>query len=211
MWNWLKSAFSFVSSLAGKVLGKSGERALVNSTCDGAITAVENITERLLADQISVDTWLKECRLALKNAYIQQYLLGIGGQGQLTFKDYGSIGGMLGEQYKYLQNFAREIAAGNLTPGQIKRRIAMYANSAREGYARARARAHGIPEGKIPAFPGQQCECLTSCKCNWRYEENDNEWLLYWELGITKTGTHCDTCLERTSKWYPYIISKAEE
>jgi hypothetical protein len=208
MWNWLKSAFSFVSGLTGKLLGKSGERTLVNSVANDGITAVENITERLLADQIDVNTWLREVRAELKNVYIQQYLLGIGGQSQLTFKDYGSIGGMLADQYRYLQDFAREIAAGNLTPGKIKQRIAMYANSCRESWGRARGRAYGIPEGKIPAFPGQQCTCLTSCKCAWRFEENKKEWLLYWELGITKSGTHCDTCLERHSKWYPYVIEK---
>lgn len=207
MWNWLKSAFSFVSSLTGKILGKSGERALVNSTCDDAIYAVEDITERLLADQISVDAWLKECRLVLKNAYIQQYLLGIGGQGQLTQKDYGSIGGMLGEQYKYLQNFAREIAAGNLTPGQIRRRIAMYSNSAREGYARARARAHGIPDGKLPAYPGVGSECLTACRCFWDIVERKDRWDCYWLMGAVKTE-HCPTCLERSRKWNPYVIEK---
>ena len=208
MWGWLKSAFAFVSNLTGKILGKSGERALVNSTCDGAIVNVDIITERLLSDQIDVNIWLTQVRAELKNIYTQQYLLGIGGKWQLTQADYGSIGGMLGEQNKYLQKFARLIAAGDLTPGEIRRRIAMYANSCREGYARARARAHGIPEGKIPAFPGQRCECLTSCKCNWRFEENDKEWLLYWELGITKTGTHCDTCSERSRKWNPYVIEK---
>jgi len=207
MWNWLKSAFSFISSLTGKILSNSGERALVNNVCDDAIANVENITERLLADQISVDTWLKECRASLKNYYIQQYLLGIGGQGQLSQADYGSIGGMLADQYRYLQNFAREIAAGNLTPGQIRNRIAMYANSSREGYNRARARAHGIPEGALPAMPGdgRSCEGLTRCHCFWDFEDDDEEVKAYWKLGVSE---HCSLCLDHAQVWNPFIVKR---
>ena len=207
MWGWLKSAFAFVSNLTGKILGKSGERALVNSTCDGAIVNVDIITERLLSDQIDVNTWLTQVRAELKNIYIQQYLLGIGGKWQLTQADYGSIGGMLGEQYKYLQNFAREIAAGNLSPGQIKRRIAMYANSCREGFGRGRARAHGIPDGALPAYPGDGRSCLgmTNCACFWDIKEDDDRWNCYWTLGAAE---HCSLCLDHAKTWNPYVVMK---
>lgn len=207
MWGWLKSAFSFVSKLTGKILGKSGEHVLVNSVCDDGILAVNNITEQLLADQIDVNTWLREIRAELKTIYIQQYLLGIGGQAQLMPADYGSIGGMLADQYRYLQNFAQEIAAGNLTPGQIRQRIAMYANSCREGYARARARAHGIPDGALPAFPGDGTSCLglTRCHCFWDIVERKDRWDCYWRLGVAE---HCILCLDHAKVWNPYVIYK---
>ena len=86
-------------------------------------------------------------REEIKKEYIRQYLLGIGGRDQMTAADWGSIGGMLREQYRFLDGFLAEIAAGNLTEAQIMARARMYINSAREAYERA----HGRVAGKLGA------------------------------------------------------------
>jgi hypothetical protein len=186
-------------------LGRDAERSVVNLSSMLAEGRVLAFTDQMLSDSIGVGSWVNSIRQALKDSYIQSYLFGLGGQQQLTQRDYGSIGGMLADQYKYLNSFAAEIAAGNLTPGQIRARIAMYARSAREAYERANARAWGIPDGALPAIPGDgsSCEGLTRCACSWVKEETPGGVNCYWTLGVAE---HCSLCLLNSTAWNPLFI-----
>jgi len=91
--------------------------------------------------RVSVESWHQFMRDEIRRNYIQQYLAGRGGIGKMTFKDWGSIGGMITDQYRYLDKFAGEVAANELGPGTIARRAEMYINSSREAYSRAEKRA----------------------------------------------------------------------
>lgn len=172
--------------------------AQVNEWIGQSIAVTEDKTEALtsmLADnRVNVPDWQSQMREQIKRETIRQYLAGRGGIDQMTQADWGSIGGMCADQYRYLDDFAREIAAGNLTEGQIRARSAMYIRSAREAYERAKLRAFagkgiveerwllGIAEhcvdcidfsslgwqplGTFPV-PGQGATvCLTNCQCH---------------------------------------------
>ena len=121
----------------------------------------------------------------------------------MTFRDWGSIGGSLKEQYSYIDGFADDILEGKVTGGQIANRSDMYANSSRESYNRARdrvARAWGATEESWYTTSGNSCDdcqdfenqewveigtfpepgqgstvCLTKCRCgkDQRNEEGD--------------------------------------
>jgi hypothetical protein len=211
VWGWLKSAFAFVNKIVGKVLSPRAEESVMTHGLDVSDALAKTATDSLLNNQISASQWESQMRLTLKNNYIQQYLLGIGGKGNMTQADYGSIGGMLAEQYKYLRNFAQQIANGQLSEAEIQRRVEMYINSAREAWNRARARIHGIPDGSLPDYPGSgHTECLTNCKCAWEIEESDTEWRAFWRLGYVRTE-HCTDCVHRSQEWSPYIIPKEFE
>ena len=210
MWGWLSDAKQFILTLFDRVLGRDAERTIVDTNINIAKNEFTSITQSLIDDNITVGQWQMQIRDALKIEYIQQYLLGIGGEGNLSSKDYGSIGGMLRDQYRYLDNFARQIANGELTPGQAMARIQMYANSARESFGRARARAFSIPDGALPAYPGDgQTRCKTNCACYWNIVEVTDEkgglvgWDCYWELGKAE---HCDDCVDNRGKWNPLFI-----
>jgi len=159
--------------------------------------------------------WHEMMREEIKREYIREYMLGRGGRGSMTQVDWGSVGGMLADQYRYLKDFAKLVEEGKLSEAQIRARSAMYINSAREGFERGQARAFGIPDGALPAYPGDgQTICLTLCACNWFIEEVYDEqgnligWNCYWTLGIVKTE-HCPDCLENAGKWNPLEIRLA--
>lgn len=166
----------------------------VQESIDASGVASDQLVDFVVAGVVSSPDFQVLFREELKREYIRQYLLGIGGVEQMTPKDWGSIGGMLREQYRYLPGFAEEIAAGSLKPEQIAARSRMYVNSAREGYGRAHGRnaeALGMAEekwelgsteqhcetcvsfaemgwqpiGSLP-FPGDgSTQCLTNCQC----------------------------------------------
>ena len=111
-------------------------------TIDGIVTAGSNFLAQMVGNGLlDPGDWNNLMRGEIKREYIRQYLLGIGGMEQMTPARWGSIGGMLGEQYRYLDNFTAEIAAGNLSEKQIRARAEMYINSARESYERANRQA----------------------------------------------------------------------
>lgn len=180
----------------GRLLSGETVRGYVSDSILGAEDAVQRLADMVGTGTLRVADWHEAMREEVRGEYIRQYLLGRGGLEQMTQQDWGSVGGMIGEQYRYLRGFADEVA--DLTPEQIAARARMYANSAREAYERAngrRAEAQGVTEqlwslgaaehcddcvalagmGWVPlgehgTYPGAgDTQCLTNCQCHLEY------------------------------------------
>jgi hypothetical protein len=179
-------------------------------------SAVSDAYANLVGQQtISPTDWLALFRQEIKDEHIRQYILGRGGRGSMTPADWGSIGGMLREQYSYLDGFADEIAAGTLSEAQISARSRMYINSAREAFNRAYARSQGIPDGLLPDYPGAgNTVCLTACGCDWQIEEvyetdeDGNEILAGWNCTwvLNSALENCPDCQEYAIQWNPLFV-----
>lgn len=206
MWTWIARAKQFVLHALGregKPTGKpqnltpKAQERISTANLDRHAERLVALTQRWAKGQVDVARWQAGVREDLRQAYIQNYLLGIGGKGQLTKADYGSIGGMLREQLSHLKKFADELAAGKVSPAQAEARIRMYANSAREAHERGRAKAWGEAKevlwivhqdkeacedclalgtlgwqerSKLHTIPGAGAtRCLTNCRCELRY------------------------------------------
>ncbi len=128
--------------VTGRYVSSKQVRIWANAEIAASTDRVKILTQMLTSDRLTVTDWERGMREELRKAYISEYLAGRGGLYRMTQADWGSIGGMLGsDQFRYLSGFAREIASGNLTEGQILARARMYINSAREAYERAHGRA----------------------------------------------------------------------
>jgi len=226
-WSWNESSHRYHDSATGRFMGRDEVLGYVQQSLDAARTAPAitladgslstgtDLLSNLVGNgMLSPRDWQEQMREEIKAEYIRQYMLGRGGRAQMTSTDWGSIGGMVADQYRYLKDFAKLVSEGKLSEAQIRARAAMYVNSAREGFERGQARAFGLPE--LPAYPGDgQTICLTNCACSWQIEEvHEGEvltgWDCFWTLGIVKTE-HCDDCLDNTGKWNPLHISAEGE
>ncbi|MFA4974449.1 MAG: hypothetical protein WC683_17725 [bacterium] len=189
----------------GRFVTNAVVEAWRETATDAAVERARNLATQVAGGQIDVAAWQNAMRTEIKNRVIQEYLLGRG-PGLLTPADRGSLGGMLTEQYRYLDRFAVEIAAGNLSEAQISARAAMYIRSAHEAYGRAQARARHIT---LPAYPGDgNSRCLTNCGCHWEFHgRGHHKWDCYWVLGDHE---HCVDCLDNASKWNPYTVRGGE-
>ena len=199
-WAWDPRSFRYRDTGTGRFL----PRGEVLGYVDTSIHASSNVSG-LLAGYVGDGTlspadFRSLFREELKGEYIREYLLGIGGRGQMTQADWGSIGGMLADQYRYLDGFIAELEAGNLTPEQIAARVNMYVNSSREAFERAHGRVAGKagcdeeiwslgaaehcedcvayaakgwqPIGTFPE-PGEGATiCMTNCKCSKSYRNS---------------------------------------
>lgn len=139
---------------SGRFVGRKAVLAHVDASLSKSAVVVEELADMVADGAISSADWMRLMRQNIKKEYIREYLLGRGGVNVMQPSDWGRIGGMLADQYRYLNNFAAVV--GDLTAGQIKMRLAppcdcgdcaiersrMYMNSAREAFGRASEISH---------------------------------------------------------------------
>lgn len=172
--------------------------------------ATDQLARMVTGGLLSPEDWRDLMRQEIKDEYIRQYLLGRGGLPQMGAEDWGSIGGMLKEQYGWLDGLYEQVLGGELSEAQVANWARMYGRSAREAFERANARANGGPD--LPQYPGDgKTQCLTNCQCNWEIESvyEDGQlvgWNCTWVLGPVKTE-HCDDCVENAEKWTPLFVA----
>lgn len=213
-WIWEEGTTRYRDQATGRFLSAPDVRDLSSESVRIAGSGTDGLAGMLAEDQVNVRDWETLMRQSIKDEYIQQYVLARGGLEQMTAQDWGSIGGMLADQYRYLGNFSREIAAGELTESQIAMRSRMYIRSAREATSRANMRARGWPE--LPDHPGSgRTLCLTNCACWWSGARTDGTWEFVWNLDYE--AEHCTSdevdgqgrprgCIERAALWDPLVI-----
>lgn len=169
-WHWNEKAGRYQDDETGRFLSRAHlEELLADSIRHSADTSGQ-LSDWVSNGQIRPAAWAEIFKQELKEEYIRQYLAGIGGRSMMTSKDWGKLGQMLKEQYKYFDKFAEQVAAGNLSQAQIDMRSSMYFNSASEAYNKA--------NGK------------TAVK--WGADE------VQWVIGPVKTE-HCQDCQERAA------------
>lgn len=97
---------------------------------DDGFERMDNFLSAMLAEDsdVSLADWQRAMAIELRNMHYQMTLIGAGGIQNVTQADYGRLGQTLRAEYGYLQNFANEIADGNLSEGQIRVRMQMYAD-----------------------------------------------------------------------------------
>lgn len=195
--NWKERLAKFWNKTVGRVVprlqvGQEAERvAALSPTADWA--------NQVASGELPVDAWQTQMRQEIKTRYIQQYLACRGGTGVMTQVDYGSIGGMLADQYRYLDGFAAEIAEGNLSEAQIAQRSEMYLNSSREACERGQKRAMevaGIQYVHWVTTAAESCpDCLALARLGW---QKADPWpfrvggvLAYPGSGATQCLTNC--------------------
>lgn len=219
-WIWLDEYQRYRDLETGRWVGASQIREWGSLAADASSHALAELADMLNDGRLNTHDWTLLMRDEIKDVYIQQYVLGKGGLDQMTQADWGSLGGMLREQYRYLDRFAVQIAAGQVAPGQIVQRSRMYGNSAREAHSRAHERALGMPP--LPDHPGSgNTLCLTNCRCYWNIEPvrdrggNVTSWRCTWMLTLAE---HCTApgqfdaqgrpigCIQRADLWNPLIL-----
>jgi hypothetical protein len=125
----------------GRLISRAEVRVRVDRTIQENQKIVITLAAQVAEGSISEEQWLGAMKREIKDAYITLYLAGIGGIDQMSPADWGSVGGMLKEQYKWLESFYESIIAGDLTESVIANRSRMYINSSREAFNRAALRS----------------------------------------------------------------------
>jgi len=198
LWYWDDSVQRYRGS-DGRFVGVAQMQELREVFMKQQKLRLENLTLQYSNREIGFVEFQTASKLIIKDTYIDMCAMGAGGRNNLSHRDWGRIGAMVKEQYKYLRNMMGQIARGEITPRQAIARFAMYINSANEALWKALTRDLDF---NLPAYPGDgSTQCLTNCKCEWRIEKLAWGVDAYWMLGEAE---HCDDCVERSNTWNPW-------
>jgi hypothetical protein len=198
-WGWNAKAGRYYNTATGRFLTNAKALEYVQASADAAINASNLLAEYVSEAAISPSQWTTMMRSEIKHEYIRQYELGIGGRGRMLAPDWGSVGGMVGEQYKYLDGFAADLP--NLSEGQIRSRSQMYINSGREAYERAHGKVAaelGFDEVLWVENPAaESCpDCDAFAQMGWQKVENDPYMGAIPGSGATQCLTNCKCGLD---------------
>lgn len=162
---------------------------------------LQGVTRLLATGKIDLPTWQTRFADTLKAAHLRLAALAAGGKTGLSPQHYGATGYQLAKQYEYLDRFARQLAAGQVSVAQAMRRSRLYASSAKLTYNRAEQitrQGEGFLEAKrvldaqaqhcadclrystkgrwVPAnqvtLPATACACGQFCKCQIYYRKS---------------------------------------
>jgi len=146
----------------GRFLSNTDVIGIVNGIADRTTGDPVTTINTMLADgRLNTADWKTGFARQIKNAYIQQAELAAGGRAGMTPQMWGSVGGSVREQYRYLDKFAKQIEGKQLSPVQIEARTKMYINSSRESFWRIKdmkAKDAGMTEEKWNAI-GDDSTC----------------------------------------------------
>lgn len=154
--------------------------------------SIDQLTQRFVDGSIDLATWQKRVSSELKQAHVVASVLGRGGREKMTYSDWGRVGGRLRSEFRYLDNFAREILSGQLTAALIVARAASYIDGARRSFFAAKTASEAEngaeweqrflgagescddclfyasmgkqPIGSLPE-PGERSICGNNCQC----------------------------------------------
>lgn len=160
---------------------------------------IRDLGEKLLGNLVTLDEWEKQTAGELKKLHTWTYLLGKGGQKNMSQSDYGKLGLRLSYEYGYLRGFSEKIRDEGLSEAQFLARLELYINKARgtrqiavqashksAGYLWERRYLSAVenckscvsysalgwqPIGSLPA-PTERCECQANCKCYLKFSKD---------------------------------------
>lgn len=204
VWTWDTTSRRYREAKTGRYIGAKQMLALRDTYTDRQKLRTDALARQLVDGDITIQQWTLAMREAVKETYLSQYAMAIGGRQTMTQRDFGIIGRALRDQYEYLQKFATDIQTGKYTganlDGILKRmqvRAGMYIESGTEMYERAKGEALGVP--RLPHYPGDgSTACLTNCRCSLDWQQVANGWDVMWRLD--KAAENCEDCQDRDKK-----------
>lgn len=181
-----------------KIISRATVMGLIQERIDHHGREIDRYTRALLEKRIGLQAWETAVAEQMKMLHLQQAALARGGWQNITPADKRRVTLLLKEQYKFLDKFARDIAAGRVSDAQIAWRAGLYPMAGRQSYwqaANAAAKARGLTQerriavgdggtcspcgqlaakgwrkiGTLPAPGGPPCDGINNCRCEKEY------------------------------------------
>ena len=178
---------------------------------------IDELFLSLLAGELGLLPWQAEMELLLGRYHLATFLKGAGLK-KVSENQMKYIMNVLAEQFEYLDNFTKTMAADIkallLIPEKerpslktvlekYRTRAGMYGRSATQEYWTGVT--GGVP---LPAMPGDgTSQCLTNCRCAWEIvpiDQKKGDFDAFWIMD--EAAENCQTCQVRATDWNPLRI-----
>ena len=184
----------------GKFVSQQAVDALTQKAIVQVSSDMKTISDLLVNGKISVGTWEEETAYALRKAHLWNYMLGAGGEKNMSAQDYQKVQAAIERQYQYLRGFSEDLVTKGMSEAQFRQRLQLYANAGNGTYHLGRQTAHEKAGarwerrrrtktnscspcisyaamgwqtiGTLPN-PQQECLCFSNCGCYKEYSWNE--------------------------------------
>jgi hypothetical protein len=204
-------------SSTGRFLGELTMRSLTKIAIRIAEDDTLQVADLLIDGKITIAEWQRTTAKTLKQMHIQQYLLGRGGEKLMVDADYEVISNKLKQEFRYLDQFGKDIKSG-MSVAQFEARLQLYLNNGRSSYQLGKREGHDIagfgwerrrlaiadhcqpcigyanlgwqPIKSLPSI-GAECDCRANCQCAFEYSrEQPEDSMLHYQFGWIGRGLH---------------------
>jgi hypothetical protein len=110
----------------GRFVSREAVRQAMNDVLDTLAVRVRDMAADLREGRISLVEWQRQMETHIKNAHLTSAAVAAGGWERMTQADYGRVGAIVREEYRYLREFVRAIENGLPLDGNIGRRSVLY-------------------------------------------------------------------------------------
>jgi len=193
-----KESQQWALSGGGPVSG-SAVRGEIQRQIAAAQEELAGLTRNLFAGRINTQEWQIASAGVIKDAHLSLAAFGSGGRDGMGFEEFGRVGGTLNSEYRFLNTFAEDLAAGRLTEAQALARIQQYGNAAGQSYNREFDRR--TPTGLEVWWvlnPGESCNDCVSQAAGSPYAPG--ELTIFPQSGQTVCRGNCNCELQRREK-----------
>lgn len=154
----------------GRFVSRDTVLDFVRQSIEASGDVIKTLAERVSSGQLSSREFLTVFKTEIKDEYIRQYVAGRGGVGSMAQSDWGKLGSMIKEQYKFADGFAAELSG--LSEAQIVNRAGMYIESANQafeaGYRKAITTSGNFTEERWMLGDKQHCSgCIENASKGW--------------------------------------------
>lgn len=121
----------------GKYVGRDRILRLVDEEANRLGVRMKAHARLMTQGKIDLPEFQRRAADDLKLSHLRSTILGSGGRSQTTSAQFGAAGRELRRQYKFLNGFAQDLAAGKLTRAQAINRAGLYGASTRTAFHQA--------------------------------------------------------------------------
>lgn len=156
-----------------RMVSRTGIIAEAEKAISGVKGEMRGLALQLQGGQISAQEWYDGMRQRLKIIHGLEASVAKGGWAQMTPSDWGAVGAITKQQYKYLNNFTLQILDGTQPlDGRFIVRAGMYADASRgtaEDMLRRQAAINGYTEERRVLGVADHCQdCVDAANQGWR-------------------------------------------
>lgn len=157
----------------GRLLPPGRADSLMERRLDARRKEALAATDRLLDGRATPAQWQRALRDIAKATHLEARMIAAGGRHNMSFTDYGAVGGRLSAENRIIGSIGEQVQAGELSPAQIRQVVAgRYEANVRETYRRGREAVHtraGYAEERNLLEPGaEHCAgCMAETDRGW--------------------------------------------
>ena len=130
------NAQRWVSTTSGRFVSNDEVNGEMRRHQEATFSTLDGLTRQLYGGNITLEQWQLAVASELKDAHLAQSMFAVGGKANMTQANYGRVGGVLADEYRYLSRFAYSIANGTVSEAQALARIRQYGRATQQSYWR---------------------------------------------------------------------------